>query len=488
MSKSKMFEYKEREDVLKNREMAENQDDSSDCYEEEEFSFDVSTEEFLERFKNYEKMSLEEKNSVLYDLSKLIKDGVEDVISAFNEENIPGFLISSFIEEENYLLFSSVVDCILEWLKNPFCIYDDFNNPDFVNFLFFTATRLKNDEEIPSIKYKGSISLNGAQKLMTIFCTLIENDKQIASFIDIEQFFNHAADAYFNIVDAITKAKILFSISRFLKADLESRIDVNEITPIIKIILLLPSTEAAMISFEEYNLMCEIMEEIFSYSEEFAELFIANISLMDCINNCIHSDSSYKIRLSKLIFSCYLCDTGDITRTLMITSFSWSSILSFIDQESDNVLAAVNKFLTFLVAKRPNVLDNSFAEKYIQTITSCATFKGNVETCRFLSTIVQLDHPIATDYVIEQRFITNAAEFLSSSDEELITSIMEAISFVAMKYNSKDHGKLCALLDEFNEADLVSVYEELEDSDNPEISELAHQFLEQFIEADDDGD
>ena len=65
---------------------------------------------------------------------------------------------------------------------------------------------------------------------------------------------------------------------------------------------------------------------------------------------------------------------------------------------------------------------------------------------------------------------------------------MEAISFVAMKYNSKDHGKLCALLDEFNEADLVSVYEELEDSDNSEISELAHQFLEQFIEVDDDGD
>ncbi len=471
--------------IDKERGMAESIIVESDYDEEEEFSYDVSIEDFMESFKNYEELSVEEKDSILHDLTLLIKDGIEDDIAILSENSIPLFLIGSFIEEENYSLFSSVVDCILQWLTNPFCEVSDFYDSDFINYLFFTATKLKADTDLPSIRCNGSITLNETQKLATIFCILIENDQQIVAFINKEQFFVHAATTYFNIVDTATRAKMLFAISQFMKAELEERIEISEITPVVNIVQLLTEQEASSFSFEEYDLICEISKLLFGYSEEFAELFIVNISLMDCINNCIDSDSSYKIRLAKLIFSCYLCDTGDITRSIMIVSLSWSSILAFIDQESDEVLAYTNKFLTFLVAKRPEVLDHHSAATYIQTITSCSSFKGNVEACRLLSTIIQLDHPIVTDYIIDHKFITNSAELLSSNDDELIISVMEAISFIANKYSNSDSERLCAIIDEFSGANLIDAYDELKDSDNSDVSSLAHQFLEEYIETSD---
>ena len=138
-----------------------------------------------------------------------------------------------------------------------------------------------------------------------------------------------------------------------------------------------------------------------------------------------------------------------------------------------------------MVAKRPEVLDHHSAATYIQTITSCSSFKGNVEACRLLSTIIQLDHPIVADYIIDHKFITNSAELLSSNDDELIISVMEAISFIANKYSNSDSERLCAIIDEFSGANLIDAYDELKDSDNSDVSSLAHQFLEEYIETSD---
>ena len=102
-----------------------------------------------------------------------------------------------------------------------------------------------------------------------------------------------------------------------------------------------------------------------------------------------------------------------------------------------------------------------------------------------LSTIIQLDHPIVTDYIIDHKFITNSAELLSSNDDELIISVMEAISFIANKYSNSDSERLCAIIDEFSGANLIDAYDELKDSDNSDVSSLAHQFLEEYIETSD---
>ena len=59
--------------IDKERGMAESIIVESDYDEEEEFSYDVSIEDFMESFKNYEELSVEEKDSILHDLTLLIK-------------------------------------------------------------------------------------------------------------------------------------------------------------------------------------------------------------------------------------------------------------------------------------------------------------------------------------------------------------------------------------------------------------------------------
>ena len=478
---------------IKEYQKSEEEDDSSDLLY-------ISPEEILGELHEYENQNENHKLDILNDLSLSLKDSTEEESFIFTDENIPGFLIFNLLNHQtNYMIFTKLIDCVFSWLQNPFTKCHLFYDFDFINLLFYSATQKSIDTSLEDSNehFKFEILPNERKSLISIFIYLIQkNPVLVHSMISQEDFYNRIFKSYQREIDQETKIKFLYSADLFLKAENETieeseeellEFNLNTYFPVIRLSLLIQTQEKLeFITIDEYDLLCSIFETLFSLNNSLAAVLIENFNAITAIRNCRFQNSDMKTRLCKLLLNCFLKDTGDISQCFfkVIDKFNWHEIILFLDQETDSVICNATKFLTLLIAKQRDILDLPMANTFLNMILSMMSeidHKYNVAIVQFLTTIINIDHEEATNYLIENHFITHIGPYLQMNDDDFVFNILETISFLCDKYSKTNEQMLSFVLREINDENIIDILQELTEEENESIASLSNEFLNQFF-------
>ena len=420
-------------------------------------------------------------------LNDTIANCKEDDFQMLIEGDIHQFLISSFFNAVDPELFQYTVKCIETWVLNIHCPSESFADIDFMNAILFAATSYTKESEY-GLQYTelSQISTEQRLSLIKIFRQVISRNDGMHEEYPREAFFSRCVNAFnrererSEPIPKVIEA-ILSLIEFFFDRKFESPLLLSEVMPLESVIM--PLVQEDILKIDSlYTTMLNIAQRFFCYSKDFASFFLENIDMNEVIHHAINGDNKKKCDLIHMIRTCSESNTGNFFDS-MLQTWKWNNFTDFLKSSDSNLFKiSMKDFLFYFIKENPIILNGEEFEDFITYLIEIFDNSQNdvkVPIIMILTFSMQFDNKKLNFHLLEQGIIEKCSLFLDQ-DDEVILLILQSIDYLCKNFVSEPDN-MSQLIDNMNECDMIITIDNLQNSDNDDIAQIATHIITTYM-------